>query len=84
MDADSATKVVEVPDFTVVEALAAFRALCLPCLVTQTGARLEKVLLELEALDADVAELRCAVCEDDWPVFATMDTLLSSPRADAS
>jgi hypothetical protein len=84
MDASRATKVAQPPDLTVVEALAVFRALCLPCLVMQTGARLEKVLLELEALDADVAELRCAVCDDDWPVFATVQTMLASPSGSTS
>lgn len=79
MDAYPATKVAEASGPTVVEVLEVFRALCLPCLVMQTGARLEKVLLELEALDADVAELSCTICEDDWPVFATIDTVLTSP-----
>jgi hypothetical protein len=84
MDAYPPSKVAEASGPSVVEVLEVFRALCLPCLVMQTGARLEKVLLELEALDADVAELRCAVCEDDWPVFATIETLLTSPRGSAS
>ena len=56
---------------TVAEALAAFEALCLKCLVTQTGYRFENVLRELEALRVDLVERRCAVCGDDWPVFPT-------------
>jgi len=59
------------PGPTVTEALAAFEALCLKCLITQTGYKLEDVLFELEVFRADLAELSCAICAEDWPVFTT-------------
>ena len=60
-----------------------FEALCLRCLVTQTGYRLEDVLFELEVFRADLADLSCAICGDDWPVFTTPAGLaqLRSTRA---
>ena len=59
------------PGPTVTEALVAFEALCLRCLITQTGYKLEDVLFELEVFRADLADLSCAICADDWPVFTT-------------
>ena len=56
---------------TVTEALGTFEALCLKCLITQTGYKLEDVLFELEVFRADLADLSCAICADDWPVFTT-------------
>ena len=63
------------PGPTVTEALVAFEALCLRCLVTQTGYKLEDVLFELEVFRADLAELSCAICADEWPVFTTPTAL---------
>ena len=68
----------------VVEVLEAFHALCLKCLVTQTGSRLKDVILELEALRADVSSLRCTVCDDDWPVFAMTPTRVVLKRVELS
>ena len=59
------------PGPTVTEALMTFEALCLKCLITQTGYKLEDVLFELEVFRADLADLSCAICADDWPVFTT-------------
>ena len=59
------------PGPTVTEALVAFEALCLKCLLTQTGYKLEDVLFELEVFRADLADLSCAICSEDWPVFTT-------------
>ena len=59
------------PGPTVTEALVAFEALCLKCLITQTGYKLESVLFELEVFRADLADLSCAICAEDWPVFTT-------------
>ena len=66
---------------TVVEVLSTFQALCLRCLIIQTGSPLKDVLLELEVLRADVADLTCAVCDDDWPVFATAGKLMTLKHA---
>ena len=71
------------PGPTVIVALVAFEALCLKCLVTQTGYKLERVLFELEVFRADLADLTCAICAEDWPVFTTPTGLaqLRSTRA---
>ena len=71
------------PGPTVTEALMTFEALCLKCLITQTGYKLEAVLFELEVFRADLADLSCAICAEDWPVFTTPTALaqLRSSRA---
>ena len=63
------------PGPTVTQALMTFEALCLKCLVTQTGYKLEDVLFELEVFRADLADLCCAICAEDWPVFTTPTAL---------
>jgi hypothetical protein len=63
------------PGPTVTEALVTFEALCLKCLLTQTGYKLEDVLFELEVFRADLADLSCAICAEDWPVFTTPTAL---------
>jgi hypothetical protein len=54
---------------TVVEAFAAFKALCLECLVRYTGQRTDYVTDQLDALGTGIADGRCAVCAEDGPVY---------------
>jgi hypothetical protein len=54
---------------TVVEAFAAFKGLCLECLVIYTGHRSDYVTFQLDALGAGIAEGHCAACADDGPVY---------------